>query len=42
VFNLETSSNWYVAQNLIVHNCRCYADPDVQSVVDDLEAEEAA
>ena len=25
VFNLQTRGGWYVAQNIITHNCRCYA-----------------
>ena len=33
VYNLTTSTGWYVAQNLLVHNCdRCYSEP----VLDDL------
>ena len=24
VYNLETSTNWYVASGAIIHNCRCY------------------
>jgi len=27
VYNLQTTSGWYVTQNLIVSNCRCYAEP---------------
>jgi hypothetical protein len=27
VYNLETSSGWYIANNIIVHNCRCTAVP---------------
>jgi SPP1 gp7 family putative phage head morphogenesis protein len=27
VFNLQTEDNWYVAQRLILHNCRCTAVP---------------
>jgi SPP1 gp7 family putative phage head morphogenesis protein len=27
VFNLETSSGWYVTRGLIVRNCRCYPAP---------------
>ena len=29
VLNLETSCGWYVTQNRIVRNCRCYAEPDL-------------
>lgn len=27
VYNLETNINWYIANNLIVHNCRCDIAP---------------
>lgn len=27
VYNLETESNWYSSNNLIIHNCRCWAKP---------------
>lgn len=27
VYNLETSDGWYIANNIIVHNCRCSAVP---------------
>jgi SPP1 gp7 family putative phage head morphogenesis protein len=27
VYNLETVEGWYVASELVVHNCRCTADP---------------
>ena len=27
VYNLETKSNWYSANNTIIHNCRCVAEP---------------
>lgn len=33
VYNISTESNWYVAGTLIMHNCRCNADP----IVDDLD-----
>ncbi len=33
VFNLETSTGWYVATNLIVRNCRCYAEPDFSGLL---------
>ena len=25
VYNLETTTNWYIANGLSIHNCRCYA-----------------
>ncbi len=34
VYNLSTESNWYVAHNLITHNCRCSADPIVDDLTD--------
>ncbi len=37
VYNLQTSSGWYVAQNLIVSNCRCYAEPDFSAILESLE-----
>lgn len=27
VYNLQSDSGLYVAQNLVVHNCRCFAEP---------------
>lgn len=27
VYNFETPLSWYVANNVIIHNCRCYAIP---------------
>jgi len=27
VYNLSTTTGWYVANGVIVHNCRCYAAP---------------
>lgn len=40
VYNLETVGGWYSANNLIVHNCRCYAGPPIQgaAMVDDVLA----
>lgn len=35
VFNLETTSGWYIANGLVIHNCRCYGEP----VLDDILAE---
>jgi hypothetical protein len=37
VFNLQTSCGWYVTQNLIVRNCRCYAEPDLTPLLGDLD-----
>jgi hypothetical protein len=34
VYNFQTSASWYVAQDLVVHNCRCYADPDFSGILD--------
>jgi len=31
VYNLETEGNWYVASNIITHNCRCAAVPITKS-----------
>ncbi len=42
VYNLETSSGWYVAEGLAVHNCRCTAEPVLDDILDDVdEAEES-
>lgn len=30
VYNLETSTGWYIANNIITHNCRCVAVPVVK------------
>ena len=37
VYNLETSCGWYVAQNLLVGNCRCYAEPVLADLLASLE-----
>lgn len=37
VYNLTTSSGWYVAQNLIVHNCRCFAEPAFAGITQELD-----
>lgn len=29
--------NWYVAQNLIVHNCRCYEEPIFDEIQEEIE-----
>ena len=26
VYNLQTATNWYIANGLSIHNCRCFAD----------------
>lgn len=31
VYNLETEGNWYVASNIITHNCRCATVPITKS-----------
>lgn len=38
VYNLQTAAGWYQADGLIVHNCRCRAEPDLESLLDELEA----
>lgn len=30
VYNLETSKNWYLAENIISHNCRCTMKPVIE------------
>lgn len=30
VYNLETSNNWYYADDIIIHNCRCTARPIIR------------
>lgn len=37
VYNLQSCSGWYVAQNLIVSNCRCWAEPDMSPIMQELE-----
>jgi hypothetical protein len=27
VYNLQTSTSWYIANGLSIHNCRCWAEP---------------
>jgi hypothetical protein len=27
IYNFETLSNWYLAQSVIIHNCRCFSRP---------------
>lgn len=34
VYNLETDKGWYLAENRVVHNCRCYAEMIISDVVD--------
>lgn len=33
VYNFETAHGWYVADGLIVHNCRCRAEPDLSALL---------
>lgn len=40
VFNLETESEWYVAQGLIVHNCRCFSEPILEDLLSPDEEDE--
>lgn len=40
VYNLETRSSWYVARNLIVHNCRCSAEPVLDDILGAADADE--
>lgn len=37
VFNLETDTGWYTVGGLIVHNCRCIAEPDVSAMIEATE-----
>lgn len=30
VYNFETSTNWYLTEKIIIHNCRCFAIPIVK------------
>jgi hypothetical protein len=32
VYNLETKNNWYVANNIIIHNCRCLYLPEIKGL----------
>lgn len=32
VYNLETLSEWYIADGIAVHNCRCTAEPKIPGV----------
>jgi SPP1 gp7 family putative phage head morphogenesis protein len=33
VYNVETDTGWYVTQGVIVHNCRCQAEPDFSALL---------
>lgn len=33
VHNFETTTGWYQTRGLVVHNCRCHADPDVSTLL---------
>ena len=35
VYNLQTKNNWYVANNIITHNCRHVITPYIESLADD-------
>lgn len=34
VFNLETRTGWYLANSIVVHNCRCVPEPSVEGPED--------
>lgn len=34
VYNFETVSGWYSSHDLIVHNCRCTAEPDLNGLLE--------
>lgn len=34
VYTFQTAAGWYVAQDLIVKNCRCYAEPVFDDILD--------
>lgn len=36
VFNLQTACGWYAADGIVVHNCRCYAEPVLFEALQDL------
>jgi SPP1 gp7 family putative phage head morphogenesis protein len=42
VYNLQTSTGWYVAQETIIRNCRCWAEPVVNLDAAEQEQEQAA
>lgn len=33
VYNFETDTGWFSAHGLIIHNCRCYAEPDLGDIL---------
>jgi hypothetical protein len=41
VYNLETNNNWYLANNIIIHNCRCLYVPYLKGF-EDIPGERAA
>jgi hypothetical protein len=41
VYNLETKNNWYLANNIIIHNCRCLYVPYIKGF-EDIPGERAA
>lgn len=42
VFNFETSTGWYASHGLIVHNCRCYAEPVLDDILNEIDPEGAS
>jgi SPP1 gp7 family putative phage head morphogenesis protein len=39
VYNFETVTNWFSSHGLIIHNCRCYAEPVFDDIVEATEEE---
>lgn len=39
VYNLETTDGWYIANNIVVHNCRCTCTPVLNNESDDNDYE---
>ncbi|MBA3841189.1 MAG: minor capsid protein [Actinobacteria bacterium] len=37
VYNLETGTNWYEAEGLVVHNCRCSCEPIFDDILNAIE-----
>jgi hypothetical protein len=42
VYNLETKNNWFIANNIIIHNCRCLYLPIIKGMEDFDEDDERA
>lgn len=36
VFNFETTTGWFGSHGLIIHNCRCSAEPNFKEVLNNL------